>query len=201
MINLSTLNWQKNGDGLLPVIIQDAQTEQVLMLGYMNPEALQMTLDSTRVTFFSRVKQCVWTKGETSGNTLNMVSIGQDCDSDTLLIKAIPSGPTCHTGARSCFDMEEGSLETIGLLIETIRDRSQGEGAKSYTKKLLDGGIEAYGAKVLEEAEEVVRAARQEGKQRTVEEATDVLYHLLVLLRGEGIEIADIAEELRRRRR
>lgn len=197
---LPSLDWQKDPTGLLPVIIQDERTGQVLMLGYMNEDALTKTQETGFVTFYSRSKKRLWMKGEESKNTLSVVSISTDCDKDTLLIRAVPKGPTCHTGERSCFTLEEGPLETLGLLIETIRDRSQSTSGKSYTKELLDGGIEAYGAKVLEEAEEVVRAAREEGKQRTIEEASDVLYHLLVLLRGQDVELADFAAELKRRR-
>lgn len=178
------------------------------MLGYMSKESLERTRKTGFVTFLSRSKKRLWKKGEVSGNVLRVVSIASDCDSDALLIRVIPSGPTCHTGKQSCFtaknvgnSSDESALQTIGLLIETIRSRSEGFDRKSYTKKLLDGGIEAYGAKVLEEAEEVVRAARSEGKKRTIEEAADVLYHLLVLLRGECIGIEDIAEELQRRRK
>lgn len=200
MKNSLTPDWQKNPDGLLPAIIQDARTGQVLMLGYMNEEALKQTQRTGFVTFFSRSKGRLWKKGETSGNTLQFLSATDDCDDDALLIRAIPTGPTCHTGERSCFGADESALETLGLLVETIRKRSESHDEASYTKQLLDGGIDAYGAKVLEEAEEVVRAARGEGKQRTIEEAADVLYHLLVLLRGEGIEIDDIAKELQRRR-
>ena len=198
--DLSAIDWQKASDGLLPAIVQDAKTGQVLMLGYMNEKALKVSMQTGYVTFFSRSKQRLWMKGESSKNTLKVVSIAADCDVDALLIRAIPSGPTCHTGAFSCFTAEELPLETLGLLIRTIQDRSTGDSAESYTNKLLEGGIDAYGAKVLEEAEELVRAAKREGRQRTVEEATDLLYHLLVLLRGQGIEIADIAEELKRRR-
>lgn len=195
------LDWQKNGDGLLPAIVQDANTGRVLMLGYMNEEALRTTMQTGFVTFYSRSKKRLWKKGETSGNVLTFVSVTNDCDDDALLIRAIPQGPTCHTGNSSCFPAEESPLETIGILVETIRRRSDTDTAISYTKRLLKGGIEAYGAKVLEEAEEVVRAARGEGVRRTVEEASDLLYHLLVLLRGEGIEMEDIAAELRKRRR
>ena len=200
MNNFPSPDWQKNSDGLLPAIIQDANTGQVLMLGYMNEEALRVTTKTGFVTFYSRSKKRLWKKGETSGNILKFVSVADDCDNDALLIRAIPQGATCHTGNRSCFTSDESPVETIGLLIETIRSRSEADSANSYTKQLLEGGIEAYGAKVLEEAEEVVRAAREEGKQRTVEEATDLLYHLLVLLRGQNIELSDIAKELCRRR-
>ena len=195
------LNWQKTSDGLLPAVVQDANTARVLMLAYMNPESLQKTRETGLVTFFSRSKQRLWTKGETSGNTLRLVSIAADCDGDALLVRAVPAGPTCHTGSQSCFGAEELGPETLGELIETIRRRAESPADQSYTRRLLDGGVDAYGAKVLEESEEVVRAARQEGRQRTIEEASDVLYHLFVLLRGQRIELADVAEELRRRRR
>lgn len=200
MTNPTTLNWQKNPDGLIPAIIQDARTGRVLMLGYMNEDALKKTIDSGNVTFYSRSKKGLWEKGETSGNTLKLDSVSADCDKDALLIRAIPKGPTCHQDTVSCFDAPELPFETVGELIETIRQRRNADAKSSYTKRLLDGGIDAYGAKVLEEAEEVVRAAREEGKQRTVEEVADLLYHLFVLLRGEEIEINEIAIELINRR-
>ncbi|MDD5055285.1 MAG: bifunctional phosphoribosyl-AMP cyclohydrolase/phosphoribosyl-ATP diphosphatase HisIE [Candidatus Peribacteraceae bacterium] len=213
MIDPATLNWQKSPDGLLPAIIQDSRSGTVLMLGYMNQAALESTLESGFVTFWSRSKRRLWKKGEASGNTLKIQSICADCDNDALLIRAIPAGPTCHTGKESCFmslqsrrrvpDLRpaDNAYAILDDLIETIRQRSTSKSKTSYTKQLLDGGIAAYGAKVLEEAEEVVRAARSEGKQRTIEESADLLYHLLVLLRGEGIEIDDVAEELRKRQR
>ncbi len=198
--DLSTLDWRKNPDGLLPAIVQDANTARVLMLGYMNEEALRRTRETGWVTFYSRSKQRLWKKGESSGNTLRLVSAAADCDGDAILVRAVPAGPTCHTGATSCFAAEELGPETLGELAETIRSRSDSGPEASYTKRLLDGGVDAYGAKVLEEAEEVVRAARCEGKTRTVEEAADLLYHLFVLLRGQHIELGDVARELRRRR-
>ncbi|MDD5040801.1 MAG: bifunctional phosphoribosyl-AMP cyclohydrolase/phosphoribosyl-ATP diphosphatase HisIE [Candidatus Peribacteraceae bacterium] len=200
-LDLTTLAWRKNPDGFLPAIIQDANVGRVLMLGYMNQEALIQTQMTGFVTFYSRSKKRLWKKGETSGNTLSFVSASSDCDGDALLIRAIPTGPTCHTGEQSCFSMEESALETLGNLAETIRQRAENSSEGSYTRLLLKGGIGAYGAKVLEEAEEVVRAARDEGKQRTIEEAADVLYHLFVLLRGQGIELNEVAEELRDRRK
>ena len=124
-----------------------------------------------------------------------------DCDRDAILVRAIPNGPTCHTGEASCFAADELGPEGLGHLIETIRSRASESAEKSYTRRLLDGGVEAYGAKVEEEAEEVVRAARCEGRERTIEEAADVLYHLFVLLRGQGIELSEVTDELRRRRR
>ncbi|MEN6449149.1 MAG: bifunctional phosphoribosyl-AMP cyclohydrolase/phosphoribosyl-ATP diphosphatase HisIE, partial [Thermoguttaceae bacterium] len=181
--------------------VQDAHTARVLMLGYMNRESLTRTLETGFVTFFSRSKGRLWQKGESSGHTLEFVSAAADCDGDTILVRAIAHGPTCHTNEPTCFPAEELGPETLGELTETIRQRSRADAGTSYTKRLLDGGVDAYGAKVLEEAEEVVRAARQEGRQRTIEEAADVLYHLFVLLRGQGIELADVAAELRRRRR
>lgn len=200
-ITPSILNWDKNDNGLLPAIIQDANTGQVLMLGYMNEDAFRKTQETGFVTFFSRSKKRLWRKGETSGNILRFVSVSRDCDNDALLIRAIPTGPTCHTGKQSCFDAPENALETLGILMETIRQRDMNGSKDSYTKQLLDGGIDAYGAKVLEEAEEVVRAARSEGWQRTVEEAADVFYHLFVFLRGQDIELGEVAAELKRRRK
>ncbi len=193
------LNWRKNADGLLPAIVQDARTARVLMLGYMNEEALLETRRCGYVTFFSRSKKRLWRKGETSGNTLRTIAITPDCDGDAILLRVAADGPTCHTGRTSCFDAEEIGPETLGELIETIRGRAEGGGAGSYTKRLLDGRLAAYGAKVLEEAEEVVRAAREEGRARTIEEIADVLYHLFVFMRGENIELDEVAEELRRR--
>lgn len=199
-MDISTLDWQKNPDGLIPVIVQDCDTSQVLMLGYMNREALGETLKTRLVTFYSRSKERLWQKGETSGNALQFVSCTPDCDQDCLLIRARPKGPTCHTGTQSCFGNEELAVETIGILTRTIAKRASSGDSNSYTRKLLDGGIEACGAKVFEEAEEVVRAAREEGEQRTVEEAADLLYHLLVLLKQQEIRFSAVAEELIRRR-
>ncbi len=198
---LSTLDWRKNPDGLLPAVVQDANTARVLMLGYMNEEALRRTQETGWVTFYSRSKQRLWQKGESSGHTLRLVSAAADCDSDAILVRAVPAGPTCHTGETSCFAAEELGPETLGELVETIRSRWESGPQSSYTRRLLVGGVDASGAKVLEEAEEVVRAARCEGKTRTVEEAADVLYHLFVLLRGQQIELGDVARELQRRRR
>lgn len=201
MIDPTTLNWQRTADCLLPAIVQDAGTGRVLMLGWMNEEAMRSTIRTGFVTFYSRSRKCLWRKGETSGNDLRLVECTMDCDRDALLLRAIPRGPTCHNGTASCFaDMEESPLETLGVLIRTIDERAAGKNERSYTRALLQGGISAYGAKVLEEAEEVVRAAREEGGQRTIEEAADVLYHLFVLLRGQNIGMNAVADELRKRR-
>lgn len=201
MIDTSILDWQKNSDGLLPAIVQDCDTAQVLMLGYMNAEALEKTLDTKLVTFYSRSKKRLWQKGETSGNALDFVDVKLDCDGDALLVQARPRGPTCHRGIQSCFGNQELSVETIGLLVRTISERAASNDKNSYTKQLLDGGIQVLGAKVLEEAEEVVRAATSEGTKRTVEESADLLYHLLVMLKSQKIRLEDIASELRRRRK
>ena len=165
--DLSSLDSRKNPDGLLPAIIQDANTARVLMLGYMSEESLRRTQETGYVTFFSRSKGRLWKKGESSGNTLRLVSAAPDCDGDAILVRAIPAGPTCHTRTKSCFSADELATETLGELVETIRNRAAAGPKDSYTKHLLDQGVSAYGAKVLEEAEEVVRAARQEGQQRT----------------------------------
>ncbi|MDP7645790.1 MAG: bifunctional phosphoribosyl-AMP cyclohydrolase/phosphoribosyl-ATP diphosphatase HisIE [Candidatus Peribacteraceae bacterium] len=201
MIDVFTINWQKNSDSLIPVIIQDADTAQVLMLGYMNSKALEITLRTKIVTFYSRSKKRLWQKGETSGNKLNLVNIKLDCDCDALLVQVRPQGSTCHTGDRSCFSNDELALETIGLLIRTISRKAIDGDNNSYTKNLLDGGQRAYGAKVLEEAQEIVSATNGEGKQRTTEEVADLIYHLFVLLKGEGIEMEEVSEELRKRRK
>lgn len=198
-MSVPALDWGKGESGLLPAVVQHARTGRVLMLAWMNEDALRATMESGFVCFFSRSRQRLWRKGETSGHTLRLVELVGDCDGDAILVRALPNGPTCHTGRDSCFDAEEGELETLGLLAETIRERATADPAGSYTRRLLDGGVAASGAKVLEEAEEVVRAAREEGRRRTVEEAADLLYHLLVLLRCQGVELAEVSAELRRR--
>jgi phosphoribosyl-AMP cyclohydrolase / phosphoribosyl-ATP pyrophosphohydrolase len=197
----ASIDWGKMSDGLIPAIVQDADTAQVLMLGYMNREALKATLETGLVTFYSRKRQRLWQKGETSKHTLRLTSISVDCDGDALLVQAVPNGPTCHLGRSSCFAADELAVETIGTLSRTIQQRAESSESESYTRRLLEGGIAACGAKVLEEAEEVVRAAQQEGRGRTIEEAADVLYHVLVLLRSQGIELAEVSAELRKRRR
>lgn len=198
-MNPDPIDWSKQA-GLVPVVVQHAGTGQVLMLAYMNEAALRISYEIGLVTFYSRSKGRLWTKGEASGHTLRLVSVTADCDRDALLVRALPRGPTCHTGRPSCFDAEELAGETIGILEETIRQRSADAPDGSYTNRLLRGGVGAYGAKVLEEAAEVVQAAQGEGRRRTIEEAADLLYHLLVLLRGQRVELTEVAAELRRRR-
>ncbi|HHI89053.1 MAG TPA: bifunctional phosphoribosyl-AMP cyclohydrolase/phosphoribosyl-ATP diphosphatase HisIE [Hellea balneolensis] len=189
------------GDGLVPAIIQDADTLQVLMLGYMNKDALRATRDSGFVTFWSRSRQCLWQKGETSGNRLKLESLNVDCDGDTLLIKARPAGPTCHTGTISCFGPEgpegAGVLAALGRVIE-VRRTANPEG--SYTAKLLQGPLTKAAQKVGEEGVETVIAALAESNERLACEAADLLYHLLVLLAARNMSLSDVIVELQRRR-
>ena len=190
----------KKGNGLVPAIVQDANTRRVLMLGYMNEEALRQTISSGLVTFYSRSREKLWTKGETSGNYLQLVEVLPDCDGDTLLIKAVPTGPVCHTGNDTCFaetNREYSSFlhQLEGIIEQRLRDKLAG----SYTVELAAGGAPKIGRKVMEEATEVLLAALQEGRQRLIEESADLLYHLLVLLNTQGISLRQVEEELRRR--
>ena len=190
----------KKGNGLVPAIVQDANTRRVLMLGYMNEEALRQTISSGLVTFYSRSREKLWTKGETSGNYLQLVEVLPDCDGDTLLIKAVPTGPVCHTGNDTCFaetNREYSSFlyQLEGIIEQRLRDKPAG----SYTVELAAGGAPKIGRKVMEEATEVLLAALQEGRQRLIEESADLLYHLLVLLNTQGISLNQVEEELRRR--
>ena len=183
------------GDGLLPVIIQDARSNQVLMLGYMNEEAFTKTKAEGRVTFFSRSKNRLWTKGEESGNFLTVESMALDCDQDTLLVKAEPHGPTCHLGTTSCF----GDEETKGFLYklqQTIHGRIADDDANSYTNKLFKRGINKVAQKVGEEAVELVIEAKDENDELFKNEAADLLYHLLILLRAKNFTLEDIEEVL-----
>ena len=204
--DIKQLDFQKLG-GVIPAIIQDAETKAVLMLGFMNEEALQKTIESKRVTFWSRTKQRLWEKGETSGNTLELVSISTDCDNDTLLLTVKPQGPTCHTGKYSCFDIEreevrhQEGLEFLQELYDLIKARKKGLPKNSYTASLFKQGLTKILEKVEEEAGEVIVAAQKETRQRLVEESADLLYHLLVLLVQKKISLADILNELKRRRK
>ncbi len=195
-----SLNAAKCADGLLPAIIQDDRTLQVLMLGYMNREAYEKSLAEGRVTFWSRTRQCLWTKGETSGNYLDIVSVAADCDADTLLIRAIPHGPVCHTGAPTCFgeaqNPTEGFIRELQAVIQQ-RHREMPEG--SYTSYLFNKGVNKMAQKVGEEAVETVIEAIAGNHERLIYEASDLIYHLLVLLEGTGHSIADLEEELRKR--
>lgn len=193
---VDALAWGKQ-DGLLPAIVQDAETLRVLMLGYMDRTALQATLDSGRVTFFSRSKQRLWTKGETSGHFLDLVSIESDCDHDTLLVRARPNGPTCHLGRASCFAEAPGDFlaELDGLVARRDRERPEG----SYTTRLFAGGVRGIAQKVGEEGVETALAAVVQDDAALCGEAADLLFHLQVLLRARGLSLADVVATLRRR--
>lgn len=183
------LDWSK-GDGLLPAIVQDASTRRVLMLGYMNREALEATLASGRVTFYSRSKQRLWTKGESSGHVLETRSIEADCDNDTLLIQAVPHGPTCHLQRTSCFAEAPGSFlaELDALVARRERERPAG----SYTTRLFEDGVRRIAQKVGEEGVETALAAVVQDEAALLGESADLLYHLLVLLRSRGLGLAEV---------
>ncbi len=199
MMNMK-LDFEKM-NGLVPAIIQDDRTLRVLMLGFMNEEALQKTLSTNKVTFYSRSRKCLWTKGETSGNYLNVVSIKCDCDNDTLLIKAIPDGPICHTGADTCWNERNTSspLAFLSELQDFIEKRHEEMPEGSYTTSLFKDGLNRMAQKVGEEALETVIEAVNGSDERLIYEASDMFYHLIVLLTEKGIRIERIAEELQTR--
>ncbi len=183
---------------LIPAIIQHAETNQVLMLGYMNEESLTKTRGEGKVTFFSRSKQRLWTKGETSGNFLNVVSIQEDCDNDTYLIKVIPEGETCHKGTYTCF----GDKEPTGFLHElqgVIQSRKNNPSEKSYTTELFNKGTKKIAQKVGEEATEVILEAMDGKKDLLIEESSDLFYHFLVLLADQGLKLEDVEAKLMER--
>lgn len=195
------IDFSKLYDGLVPAIIQDASTNKVLMLGYMNQEALTKTEKERRVTFFSRSKQRLWTKGEESGNFLNVVSITSDCDDDTLLIKCHPVGPTCHTGSDTCWDEENKAEEIIFLKeLQDFIDKRKAEMPEgSYTTSLFNEGIRRITQKVGEEAIETVIGAMANDNTNFLYEGADLLYHLIVLLTYKGYRIEDLVKELKSR--
>ncbi len=190
------LAWDKQ-DGLIPAIVQDAESHRVLMLGYMDRAALAATLDDGRVTFFSRSKQRLWVKGESSGHVLHLVSIQADCDSDTLLVLARPAGPTCHLGRSSCFPDASGNF--LGTLDALVATRERERPAGSYTTRLFDAGIKRIAQKVGEEGVETALAATVRDTDELANEAADLLYHLIVLLRASGLSLADAVTVLERR--
>jgi phosphoribosyl-ATP pyrophosphohydrolase/phosphoribosyl-AMP cyclohydrolase len=193
---LDRLAWDKQ-DGLLPAVVQDAETLRVLMLGYMNREALEMTLACRHVTFFSRSKGRLWTKGERSGHVLKLVSIETDCDADTLLIQAHPQGPTCHLQRTSCFPDAPGSF--LGDLDALIAQRERERPVGSYTTRLFEGGIRRIAQKVGEEGVETALAAVAQEDADLLGESADLIYHLLVLLRARGLSLGDVESLLRQR--
>jgi len=192
-----TIDFNK-GEGLVPVIIQDIKTLEVLMLGYMNDEAYQKTLLENRVTFFSRSKNRLWTKGEESGNFINVISITEDCDSDTLLIKVDAQGPTCHTGSRTCFNTEYNQ-NFIFQLENIIADRYSNPVDGSYINKLRGKGLNKIAQKVGEEGVETVIAALNETENDFVNEASDLVFHLLVLMKEKNVSLETIAKNLEAR--
>jgi phosphoribosyl-ATP pyrophosphohydrolase/phosphoribosyl-AMP cyclohydrolase len=194
----TNLAWNKQ-DGLLPAIIQDAATGRVLMLGYMNPDALALTQTSGKVTFFSRSKQRLWTKGETSGNFLHLVSIEPDCDNDSLLIQALPQGPTCHLHRASCFASAPANF--LAELDQLIASRERERPEASYTTRLFESGLRRIAQKVGEEGVETSLAAVVEDDQTLLGESADLVYHLLVLLRARGLSLADAVRVLESRHR
>jgi len=198
-LDTKTVDWEK-GNGLVPAIVQDASTEQVLMLGYMNAESLEKTQKTGHVTFYSRSRKTLWTKGETSGNTLKLVSIAIDCDQDTVLVRALPAGPTCHEGTVSCFgDKGPQGLGFLAKLESLIEERKTADPESSYTAKLLQGPLHKAAQKVGEEGVETALAAIAESDDGLVYESADLIYHLMVLLSAKNIKLADVIKELQTR--
>ncbi|MGN0214303.1 MAG: bifunctional phosphoribosyl-AMP cyclohydrolase/phosphoribosyl-ATP diphosphatase HisIE [Muribaculaceae bacterium] len=194
-----TLDFDKMG-GLIPAIVQDARTKNVLMLGFMNSEAYEKTLELKKVTFYSRTRNKIWTKGEESGHFLDVVSIESDCDNDTLLIKAIPNGPVCHTGSATCFNGDNSAgIQFLSELQDFIEKRYKEMPSGSYTTSLFESGINRMAQKVGEEAVETVIEATNGTDGRMMYEAADLLYHLIVLLTAKGRRIEELADALNQR--
>ena len=195
-----TIDFSK-GDGLVPAIVQDATTQKVLMLGYMNKEAYEVTNKTGKVTFFSRSKNRLWTKGEESGNHLHLVSIKNDCDKDALLILANPVGPVCHEGTGNCWgeDNEADIVSFINQLESIIESRKNADSEKSYVKSLLDSGINKVAQKVGEEAVEVIIEAKDDNEELFLNESADLLFHYLVLLQAKGYKLEDVVKVLKGR--
>lgn len=192
--------------GLVPCVVQDARTGEVLMLAWMNQEAFERTRQTGEVHFWSRSRQTLWRKGETSGHTLRVVGARVDCDGDTIMLEAVPNGPACHTGQPTCFyrsadghGVAQGPV--LARLEAVIADRAHRRPERSYTAALLSGGVGAIGAKIVEETQEVIHAARHESDQRVAEEAADLLYHLMVLLGARGVRLAEALDVLLARER
>ncbi|MCY3726933.1 MAG: bifunctional phosphoribosyl-AMP cyclohydrolase/phosphoribosyl-ATP diphosphatase HisIE [Rhodobacteraceae bacterium] len=196
MIKEENINWEKVS-GLLPAIIQDADDNRVLMLGYMNHEALKNTLESDHVTFYSRTRKALWVKGETSGNYLNFVSAELDCDGDTLLVKAKPVGPVCHTGAQTCFnDNTAQSLEILNHLTKLIKQRNLDRPSGSYTTELFEKGPSGIAQKVGEEGVELSLAKVKEDEEEILNEAADLMFHMMVLLESSNLTIGEVCDVL-----
>ena len=195
------IDFNKNTDGLVPAIVQDAITKNVLMLGYMNEDAYQKTINTKKVTFYSRSKQRLWTKGEESGNFLNVVDIKNDCDNDTLLVSVRPDGPTCHKGSDTCWNEENKSnYGFLSVLEDTIQNRKENqEDEKSYVASLFRKGMNKIAQKVGEEAVEVVIEAKDDNDDLFLSESADLLFHYLILLQAKGYKINDVIDVLKSR--
>jgi len=196
---MMNVDFQKYTDGLVPAIIQDYKTSKVLMLGFMNAEALSKTMQEGRVTFYSRSKKRLWTKGEESGNYLLVKSVMSDCDNDTLLIKAEPLGPVCHTGADTCWSEKNHSEDFLFYLEDIIKVRRTGTDEKSYVRQLFRKGINKIAQKVGEEAIETVIEAKDDNKELFLNEAADLLFHYLVLLQAKDFKLDDVINVLKQR--
>ncbi|MDQ5929796.1 MAG: phosphoribosyl-AMP cyclohydrolase / phosphoribosyl-ATP pyrophosphohydrolase [Bacteroidota bacterium] len=195
------IDFSKSAHGLIPAIIQDSETKNVLMLGYMNAEAYQTTIETGKVTFYSRSKQRLWTKGEESGHFLNLVNIKNDCDGDTLLVQAKPVGPTCHTGADTCWqtpnDTTYGFISKLENTIQLRKENADSE--QSYVASLFAKGINKIAQKVGEEAVEVVIEAKDANDELFLDESADLLFHYLILLQAKGFKMKDVVEVLKKR--
>ena len=195
------IDFEKNGNGLVPAIVQDNETKNVLMLGYMNNEALETTLSTGKVTFFSRTMDRLWTKGEESGNFLELISVSEDCDNDTLLVKVKPVGPTCHTGSDTCWqgtnNQEYGFISKLEKTIKVRRDNAESE--KSYVASLFEKGINKIAQKVGEEAVEVVIESKDSNDTLFINESADLLFHYLILLQAKGFQLNDVVSILESR--
>lgn len=187
-------------EGLLPAVVQDARTGAVLMLGYMNEQSYHVTQEKGLVTFFSRSRNELWTKGETSGNYLKLVELCVDCDQDAILVSAIPMGPTCHEGTESCFsELAPTPLSVLARLQETIKERRSSQGDTSYTASLFEAGIDKIAQKVGEEAIEVVIEGKNNNADRLLNESADLLFHLMVLLEAKGVALEEVCRVLEQR--
>ena len=193
------LNWSKSHDGLLPAIIQDAQTHQVLMMGYINEASLAQTIESKKVTFFSRTRQSIWVKGETSGNFFHVVSLKPDCDQDALLIQVNPEGPACHRDTQTCFDAEPNGFEFLSKLEATVQDRIKNPSTGSYTSSLIHDGLDRVAQKVGEEAVETVIASKNSDLKNLEGEAADLVFHLMVLLNLKMTSFKEVVSVLKKR--
>ncbi|WP_035415882.1 bifunctional phosphoribosyl-AMP cyclohydrolase/phosphoribosyl-ATP diphosphatase HisIE [Ferrimonas kyonanensis] len=196
-MNTLSIDWNKM-DNLVPVVVQHHYSGQVLMLGYMNPEAVAVTLETGKVTFYSRSKQRLWTKGESSGNVLTLVNLATDCDNDALLVQAIPAGPTCHLGTTSCFSGLDNQ-PFLGKLAQVVAERADADPQSSYTAQLLNGNPRRVAQKVGEEGVEVALAAATNDRDNLVDECADLLYHLTVLLQQQQVPLPEVIAKLAQR--